>query len=77
MVARQGYGLASGWAVSVGPAAGPMLTVRKAKIVRAQLVPRLCIIGLQNKGKTAPKMERRTELAARAEAAYIRYASTR
>ena len=54
-----------------------MLTVRKAKIVRAQLVPRLCIIGLQNKGKTAPKMERRTELAARAEAAYIRYASTR
>ena len=56
---------------------GAQAKARNAMRVHAQLTPRLANMGETNKGNPTPKRDRKTELAARTEAACRRYPSMR
>jgi hypothetical protein len=56
---------------------GAQMRARKAMRVQAQLTPRFLNMGETNNGNPTPNSDRRTELAARTEAAWRRYESMR
>lgn len=56
---------------------GVQARARKAMRVHAQLTPRFWNIGVTKRGNPTPNKDRRTELAARTEAAWRRYESMR